>query len=92
MDLRGKRVVIYYRKDLAGKLMPVCGSDSVLPLDQRLGIGRVVAKAVEHAGKMLHMPDAFRIEVWMDKAVTDFIMLQKEPIRKEARRNGFLTE
>lgn len=89
MYFRGKRVVVYYREDLSGKLMPMCGSDSVLPLDQRLGIRRAVINAVEHAGKMLHMPDAFRIEVWMDKAVTDFIMLQKEPIRKETRRTGF---
>ncbi len=89
MYFKGKRVVIYYKYDLDDKLMPMCGSDSVLPLDQRLGIARMVAKAVEHAGKMLRKPDAFRIEVWMDKAITDFIMLQEEPIHRETRRTGF---
>lgn len=81
MGLIGKRIVVFYHTDLSGKLAPMCGSDSILIPDQRLGIGRVMAKAEEHAGRMIRKPEAYRVEVWhglsdgMESAVTSFIKL-----------------
>ena len=45
----------YYQVNLAGKLSPLMGSDSICPIDGRYGAQRAACEAIAHAYNLRHV-------------------------------------
>lgn len=64
--LFGRKMAVYYDIDTNGNPRRICGSDSILPMDQRLKIQNMIQKGIKHAkNNRLRKPAFMRIEVWL---------------------------